>query len=101
MSSPPEFETLKAKLAEVHDLAKTASLLSWDQQTIMPPGGAEVRSAGCFSDRLAIAPLPWLPRSEGASERPAYPATRVKYSPVRVSMRRTSPSLMKSGTFTT
>ena len=44
MSAPPEFETLRTKLGEINDLAKTASLLSWDQQTIMPPRGAEARA---------------------------------------------------------
>jgi len=41
---PPEFETLCAKLGEVHDLVKIGSLLAWDQQTIMPPQGAAVRA---------------------------------------------------------
>ena len=45
MTAPPEFETLKAKLATVHDLAKTGSLLGWDQQTMMPPRGREVRAS--------------------------------------------------------
>ena len=34
---------LKAILAEVSDLNKAASVLSWDQQTYMPRGGAEAR----------------------------------------------------------
>ncbi|MHB8641828.1 MAG: carboxypeptidase M32 [Gaiellaceae bacterium] len=42
--APPEFATLKEKLGEIHDLVKTGSLLSWDQQTIMPAGGGEVRA---------------------------------------------------------
>jgi len=41
---PPEFDTLKAKLAEVYDVAKSAALLAWDQQTIMPAEGADVRA---------------------------------------------------------
>ena len=44
MTVPPEFETLCAKLGEVHDLVKIGSLLAWDQQTIMPPQGAAVRA---------------------------------------------------------
>ena len=44
MTVPPEFETLRAKLGEVHDLVKIGSLLAWDQQTIMPPQGAAVRA---------------------------------------------------------
>jgi carboxypeptidase Taq len=35
---------LKTILAEVSDLQGAASLLSWDQQTYMPPGGAQGRS---------------------------------------------------------
>src|SRR5207245_5135910 len=41
---PPGFETLRAKLGDVHDLVKTSSLLSWDEETMMPPNGAEVRA---------------------------------------------------------
>src|SRR5205807_7489114 len=32
-------EQLKERLAEVTDLGKVARLLSWDQQTMMPPAG--------------------------------------------------------------
>jgi len=35
---------LKARLAEVDDLENTASLLEWDQLTMMPPGGAAGRA---------------------------------------------------------
>ena len=35
---------LKSLLAEAHDLQNAAALLDWDQQTYMPPGGAEARS---------------------------------------------------------
>jgi carboxypeptidase Taq len=38
-----KLERLKTLLAEVTDLEKVKSLLSWDQQTYMPPGGAEAR----------------------------------------------------------
>jgi carboxypeptidase Taq len=34
---------LKALLAEISDLNHTQALLGWDQQTYMPPGGAEAR----------------------------------------------------------
>src|SRR5438067_9720697 len=44
VTAPPAFDTLKLKLGEIHDLAKAGSLLSWDQQTQMPPGGAGVRA---------------------------------------------------------
>ncbi len=34
---------LKRRLSEVDDLSSAAALLAWDQQTHMPPGGAEAR----------------------------------------------------------
>jgi carboxypeptidase Taq len=42
---PPEqqLQELKTRLAEIFDLQRASSLLSWDQQTYMPPGGAENR----------------------------------------------------------
>ena len=44
MSAPTAFETLRTKLGEINDLVKAGSLLAWDQQTMMPPGGAETRA---------------------------------------------------------
>jgi carboxypeptidase Taq len=38
-----KLEQLKTLLAEVADLNYAAALLGWDQQTYMPPGGAEAR----------------------------------------------------------
>ncbi len=38
-----KIEQLKTILAEISDLSYTAALLGWDQQTYMPPGGAEAR----------------------------------------------------------
>ena len=35
--------TLRARLAETSDLAHAAAVLDWDQETHMPPGGAEAR----------------------------------------------------------
>ena len=35
---------LKNRLAEIVDLRRAASLLSWDQHTMMPPGGATARA---------------------------------------------------------
>ena len=37
-------EHLKSKLAEISDLNGAASVLGWDQQTYMPPGGAAARA---------------------------------------------------------
>ncbi len=39
----PKLAALKARLMEVNDLDMAGSLLSWDQATYMPPGGAEAR----------------------------------------------------------
>ena len=44
MTAPPEFEAFRTKLSEIHDLVKSSSLLSWDEETMMPPSGAEVRA---------------------------------------------------------
>src|SRR4051812_32855814 len=42
--SPPELAALRDHLAELTDLYGAAALLSWDQNTYMPPGGAEARA---------------------------------------------------------
>lgn len=39
-----KIQRLKTMLAEISDLEHTASLLHWDLQTYMPPGGAQGRS---------------------------------------------------------
>ena len=38
------FEDLKDRLGEIHDLSRAASLLAWDERTMMPSAGAEARS---------------------------------------------------------
>ncbi len=38
-----KLQQLKTALAEISDLKYAAALLGWDQQTYMPPGGAEAR----------------------------------------------------------
>ena len=40
-----KMEVLKTLLAEVADLDNASAVLGWDQQTYMPPGGAEARGA--------------------------------------------------------
>ncbi len=40
----PKLVELKQKLAIVHDLNMAAAVLSWDNETYMPPGGAEARA---------------------------------------------------------
>ena len=47
-------ERLKERLAQVTDLGKVARLLSWDQQTMMPPAGTQHR-AEQFSTLMRIA----------------------------------------------
>jgi carboxypeptidase Taq len=44
MNLPQRYAELKTRLAEIHDLSKVASLLSWDQAVTMPPGGAPARA---------------------------------------------------------
>lgn len=44
VNAPHRLAELKARLAEIHDLAKAAALLGWDQQVMMPRGGAAVRA---------------------------------------------------------
>jgi carboxypeptidase Taq len=39
-----KLETLQAQLAELSDFQTAAAVLRWDQQTYMPPGGAETRA---------------------------------------------------------
>src|SRR5690349_17586777 len=38
-----KLQELKTRLMEINDLNSAAALLSWDQSTYMPPGGAEAR----------------------------------------------------------
>jgi carboxypeptidase Taq len=38
------FSELKERVSEIEDLDRTSSLLGWDQQVKMPPGGAGVRA---------------------------------------------------------
>jgi carboxypeptidase Taq len=42
--SQAKFDELRQRLAEIGDLGKAASLLSWDQHVMMPPRGASVRA---------------------------------------------------------
>src|SRR5258707_15848603 len=44
LMSQAAFEDLRQRLAEIMDLWKTAALLSWDQQVMMPSGGAAIRA---------------------------------------------------------
>jgi carboxypeptidase Taq len=42
--SQAKFDDLRQRLAEISDLGKTMSLLSWDQQVLMPTRGAAIRA---------------------------------------------------------
>src|SRR3954464_5034093 len=37
-------DDLRERLGEIHDLSRAASLLAWDERTMMPPAGAEARA---------------------------------------------------------
>ena len=37
-------EDLRDRLGEIHDLGRAASLLAWDERTMMPRAGAEARA---------------------------------------------------------
>lgn len=39
----PKLQELKQRLSEIKDLKDAGAVLSWDQMTFMPPGGAEAR----------------------------------------------------------
>jgi len=57
-STRPNLRELRERLAEVVDLAQAAELLSWDQETMMPPRGALYRAtqlaalSGIIHERL-------------------------------------------------
>jgi carboxypeptidase Taq len=40
-----KYQQLVKRLADVHNLDRTAAVLGWDQQTLMPPGGAAARAS--------------------------------------------------------
>jgi carboxypeptidase Taq len=42
--APPAFPALLERLAEIEDLGAALHVLGWDQETMMPPGGAAARS---------------------------------------------------------
>ena len=41
---PQQTQQLRERLAQIQDLTRIAELLEWDQQTMMPPRGAELRA---------------------------------------------------------
>ena len=42
--TPPELTRLRERLAEITDLQALGALMFWDQNTMMPPGGAGARA---------------------------------------------------------
>ncbi|MCG3178086.1 MAG: Thermostable carboxypeptidase 1 [Phycisphaerae bacterium] len=44
MTTEAAYSELERRCREIHLLGSTAGLLAWDQETMMPPGGAEQRS---------------------------------------------------------
>jgi carboxypeptidase Taq len=40
----PALAELKQRVAEIHDLGRARAVLSWDERTMMPPGGAAARA---------------------------------------------------------
>ncbi|HWG56892.1 MAG TPA: hypothetical protein VNT58_10265, partial [Gaiellaceae bacterium] len=44
MSTSAALDELRRRLAELHDLERTLSVLAWDQRTMMPPRGAGARA---------------------------------------------------------
>jgi carboxypeptidase Taq len=44
MTTPAAFDELRTRLGEIQDLLRVASLLGWDQQVMMPPGGSACRA---------------------------------------------------------
>jgi carboxypeptidase Taq len=41
---PPALAELNQRVAEIHDLGRARAVLSWDERTMMPPGGAAARA---------------------------------------------------------
>ena len=58
---PAGLEELRFRLAEISDLGRARSLLSWDERTQMPPAGAEQlvirRKQPTWIDSVVASPL--------------------------------------------
>ncbi len=58
MAQSPEYKELLERIRELSELEQAASLLAWDEQTYMPPGGAADRArqkaalSGIIHERL-------------------------------------------------
>ena len=69
-------EELKERLAEVTDLGKVARLLSWDQQTMMPPAGTAHRADQFATLSASCTSASPIPRSAGCSRSSARSRSR-------------------------
>jgi carboxypeptidase Taq len=61
-------ERLKAHLAPIVDLGEAASVLSWDQQTHMPPGGGQARAEQLSTLRRLTHEMFTSPQTRGLLE---------------------------------
>lgn len=61
-------ERLRAYLAPILDLAAAASVLSWDQQTYMPPGGGRARADQLSTLRRLIHEMATAPEARALLE---------------------------------
>lgn len=85
-------DRLKTRLADVNNLYRASAVLGWDQQTYMPPGGAEARGEQLATiSRLAheifSAPETGELLAAAADEVESLPAESVPSSLVRVAQR--------------
>ena len=92
MSTSPNLDLLKERLAQVSDLKSAANFLSWDQQVNMPPGGSEARAhhlatVETLAHSLFIDDETGHLLNEGAAETAELPYDSDDASLVRVSLR--------------
>ena len=60
--------TLFSAVQDAHLLNSTAGILGWDQETMMPNGGAELRSR-----QLAQLAVAWIDHDQHSARNPALP----------------------------
>jgi carboxypeptidase Taq len=86
------YESFVQELGQIEDLERTLSLLSWDQQTMMPPRGADARAeqmatlAGIVHERSISDEIGELLDRLRPFEQ-SYPADSVEASVIRVTRR--------------
>src|SRR5205823_885641 len=52
VSAAAAWDELEGRMRELAELGRVAALLSWDQQTMMPPGGSEARARALATMRV-------------------------------------------------